>query len=260
MNKRERVTAAFRGEETDHVPVCMWKHVPPAYWADDDRFAEYQARAYQHTDVDFMKLSGDKYFGWPSPVLDGIEKAEDLYHLEPLGPMHPYIRGQIARTRKVVKALGKECVTLYLVFAPLSCIRLRIGYPKMMRLIRENPETRFDIFLPPYNATEWSTMKSRGSLDAMLKVRELCCDALLGLPNVHLYDFSARTDWVLNLDNYKDTTHYGEWINSAIIRSIAAEENLVTSREEFLNHSRLLSLWAELLMEARTWREDLPIE
>lgn len=33
MNKRERVTAAFRGQETDHVPVCMWKHVPQAFWA-----------------------------------------------------------------------------------------------------------------------------------------------------------------------------------------------------------------------------------
>ena len=140
MNKRERVTAAFRGEELDHVPVCMWKHVPPEYWADDDRFAEYQARAYQNTDVDFMKLSGDKYFGWPSPVLDRIEKAEDLFSLEPLGPLHPYIRGQIARTRKVVKALGKDCVTLYLIFVPLSCLRLNVGYPKMMQLIRENPD------------------------------------------------------------------------------------------------------------------------
>jgi uroporphyrinogen decarboxylase len=140
MNKRERVAAAFRGEETDRVPVCMWKHVPPAYWADDDRFAEYQARFYRSTDVDFMKLSGDKYFGWPSPALDGIEKAEELFRLEPLGPLHPYIRGQIERTRKVVKALGKDCVTLYLIFVPLSCIRLKIGYPRMMKLIRENPE------------------------------------------------------------------------------------------------------------------------
>ena len=43
MNKRERVTAAFKGQETDHAAVCMWKHVPPQYWADDDAFAAYQA-------------------------------------------------------------------------------------------------------------------------------------------------------------------------------------------------------------------------
>ena len=43
MNKRERVTAAFKGQETDHAAVCMWKHVPPQYWVDDDAFAAYQA-------------------------------------------------------------------------------------------------------------------------------------------------------------------------------------------------------------------------
>ena len=140
MNKRERITAAFRGEPTDHVPVCMWKHVPPEYWSDDDRFAQYQAKFLRDTDVDFMKLSGDKFFSWPSPVLKNIENADDLFRLKSLGPDHPYIRGQIERTGKVVKALEGECPSLYLIFAPLSYIRLSIGYPKMMRLIRENPE------------------------------------------------------------------------------------------------------------------------
>ena len=103
-------------------------------------FAECQLNAYKNTDVDFMKLSGDRYFTWPSPVLDRIEKAEDLYRLEPLGPNHPHIRGQIERTKKIVAGLKGECVALYLVFVPLSCLRLKIGYPKMMQLIRENPD------------------------------------------------------------------------------------------------------------------------
>lgn len=140
MNKRERVIAAFQGKEVDHVPVCMWQHVPPAFWGDDDRFAAEQARFYRNTDVDFMKLSGDKYFGWPSPVLRDIERAAQLYDVQPLGPRHPFIRGQIERAKKVMAALGGDCVTLQLVFVPLSCIRLAIGYPMMMRLIREDPE------------------------------------------------------------------------------------------------------------------------
>ncbi len=140
MNKKERVIAAFRGEEVDHVPVCMWKHVPARYWGDDDLFAECQVNSFRNTDVDFMKLSGDKYFPWPAPLLDHLEKTEDLFKLEPLGPLHPHIRGQIERTRKVVKGLGGECISLYLVFVPLSCLRLKIGYPMMMKMIRENPE------------------------------------------------------------------------------------------------------------------------
>ena len=140
MNKRERVIAAFHGKEVDHVPVCMWKHVPPELWDDDDKFAQCQADFVKATDVDFAKLSADKYFGWPAPVLDGIEKAEDLYKIEPLGADHPFIRGQIERTRKIIQGLNGECVALYLIFAPLSYLRLQVGYPTMMKLIRENPE------------------------------------------------------------------------------------------------------------------------
>ena len=140
MTKRERVTAAFQGKEVDHVPVCMWKHVPQQYWADDDRFVECQLNSYRVTDVDFMKLSGDKYFGWPSELLDHLTCAKDLYRLEPIGEKHPFIRGQIERTAKIVKGLNGECVALYLVFVPLSSLRIHIGYPAMMKLIRENPE------------------------------------------------------------------------------------------------------------------------
>ena len=140
MTKKERTLAAFRGQEVDHVPVCMWKHVPGEYHRDFDRFAEYQAASFRSTDVDFMKLSADGYFGWPSPLLKGIGKAAELRQLEPLGPAHPYIRGQIERTAKVIKALNGECMAVYLVFVPLSCLRLIVGYPKMMQLIREDPE------------------------------------------------------------------------------------------------------------------------
>ena len=141
MTKRERVTAAFRGEEVDHVPVSMWQHVPPEFWGDDRVFARKQAEFYRSVDVDFMKLSGDKYFGWPSPLLQTIKKAEELYHLEPLGENHPFIRGQIRRAGMVIDALGGECPALQLVFVPLSCLRIAVGsYPRMMELIYEDPE------------------------------------------------------------------------------------------------------------------------
>ena len=140
MNKRERVIAAFQGKEVDHVPVCMWQHVPSEFWDNDDQFVQCQLDAYKNTDVDFVKLSADKYFCWPAPVLDGITNADDLYNIKPLGAEHPFIRGQIERTRKIIQGLNGECVALYLIFAPLSYLRLQVGYPTMMKLIRENPE------------------------------------------------------------------------------------------------------------------------
>ena len=140
MNKIERVIAAFRGQETDHVPVCMWKHVPQELWDDDDAFVKCQLDSYRNTDVDFVKLSADKYFGWPAPALMNITEAKQLWEMKPLGADHPQIRGQIERTKKIIQQLNGECVALYLVFAPLSYLRLQIGYPMMMKLIREDPE------------------------------------------------------------------------------------------------------------------------
>ena len=100
----------------------------------------------------------------------------------------------------------------------------------LIPFIEAHPETQFDIFFPPYSAAEWATMKSKGTLKGMLHVRELCFDALSGYANVTLYDFSGREDWTLNLDNYKDTLHYGQWINDAIVEDIAAGRCVVTER------------------------------
>ena len=145
MTKKERFLAAFQGKPVDYVPVSMWKHVPEEFWANDDDFIKCQVDYYKATDVDFMKLSGDKYFAWPDPCLEGIEKAADLYNMKPLGADHPHIKDQIARTKRVVEAIhavnpDDPCPCIYLLFVPISYIRLKIGYPMMMKLIREDPE------------------------------------------------------------------------------------------------------------------------
>lgn len=53
MTKRERVIAAFKGQETDCTPVCFWKHVPQELWGTDD-FIKAQVDFYKETDVDFV--------------------------------------------------------------------------------------------------------------------------------------------------------------------------------------------------------------
>lgn len=140
MNKRERFIAAFHGQEVDHVPVSMWKHVPAELWDDDEAFVQYQTKFVHESDVDFLKMSADKYFTWAAPILEGIESADDLYKIEPLGADHPFIRNQITRAKRQVELLEGEVPCIHLVFCPLSYLRLKVGYPMMMKLIRENPE------------------------------------------------------------------------------------------------------------------------
>lgn len=123
----------------------------------------------------------------------------------------------------------------------------------LIAFIEAHPETQFDIFFPPYSAAEWSTMLSRGNLEAMLTLRGLCYDMLSIYDNVTLYDFSVRENWVLDLSNYKDTLHYGQWINDAIIEEIAAGKSACADRSEIDHASETLRGWAHTLIDAGGW-------
>ena len=123
----------------------------------------------------------------------------------------------------------------------------------LLPFIEAHPETQFDIFFPPYSAAEWSNMASKGTLEAMLTLRGVCYDALSGYDNVTIYDFSAREEWVTNINNYKDTLHYGQWINDAITEAIAAGENTVTDRAQLDAATHQLRAWADALMQAGGW-------
>ena len=93
-------------------------------------------RMYQH-----KELSGA--FTIKKKFADNAEEGLAVFKAKPedtIDTVRDFIRGQIERTRKIIKGLNGECVALYLIFCPLSYLRLQVGYPRMMELIRENPE------------------------------------------------------------------------------------------------------------------------
>lgn len=123
----------------------------------------------------------------------------------------------------------------------------------LLPFIEVHPQTQFDIFFPPYSAAEWSNMASRGTLEAMLTLRGVCYDALSACPNVTLYDFAAREEWVLTIENYKDTLHYGQWINDAIAEAIASGDGALSSRSQLDAATSALRRWADELLAAGDW-------
>ena len=120
-------------------------------------------------------------------------------------------------------------------------------------LLTAHPETHFDFFFPPYSAAEWSSMQAKGTLESMLTLRGVCYDVLSQYDNVTVYDFAAREDWVLNLDNYKDTLHYGQWINDAIVEDIAQGICTVENRAQLDASTAQLRAWANELIAAGRW-------
>ena len=77
-------------------------------------------------------------------------------------------------------------------------------------------------------------------MDRTLETLKIVIKDLLEVDNIRLYYFSNNTEITTNFDNYKDTVHYGEWVNSYIIKAISKGENLLTKDNymDYLNKTR----------------------
>lgn len=98
----------------------------------------------------------------------------------------------------------------------------------VIALAKEHPGTTFYCFFPPYSIAYWRLLYENGELEYTLKAEKLAIEMLLEYPNIKLYSFNLNNMLVTNLANYKDLTHYGEWINSQILLWIKNGDGLLT--------------------------------
>lgn len=95
--------------------------------------------------------------------------------------------------------------------------------------VAAHPETTFKIYMPPYSVAYWYVMTRGGLSEQQYRSRARVCELLLDYPNVEIYDYSSRLEWITDLDNYFDYSHHSGDISDAIMRAMAAGENRVTS-------------------------------
>lgn len=107
----------------------------------------------------------------------------------------------------------------------------------LLSLVKENPEVDFYFFIPPYSILYWDGLSRSGLIDYTIEVEKTVYEMLLPYDNVHYYSFYNCYDIVTNLDNYKDTTHYSEDINSFMMKEFASEKYRITldNYEDYLN-------------------------
>lgn len=96
-------------------------------------------------------------------------------------------------------------------------------------LIEAQPETEFVFFMVPFSMLYWDKEIRCGTFDAVMYSVEYAMGELLKYDNVKIYFFQDEWEIVENLDNYKDYSHYGKWINSYMTNAIAADENRLSS-------------------------------
>lgn len=134
MNKRQRVVSVLTGKAVDRPPVCFWRHFGPLPPAETVRA---HLRFFEETGMDIMKMMCDEFFTYP---LETNLSKQALLHLRPLGPKHPYIRGQVERASQINQALHGEAFSLYNAFSPYATLKHTLGDQESMALLRQQPE------------------------------------------------------------------------------------------------------------------------
>lgn len=100
----------------------------------------------------------------------------------------------------------------------------------LIKTIRENPETKFVLFFPPYGLNFWDELMQTGPeiLSRRLDMEEYVIEQLLLYDNVELYSFLDCYDITTDLNNYTDDLHYTPNISRYIIDCIAGGEHMLT--------------------------------
>jgi hypothetical protein len=108
----------------------------------------------------------------------------------------------------------------------------------VISLVERNPDVQYCFFHPPYSILYWiSADKCR--LGTFLEFKRYVFSRTRGLPNVKVFDFQDIGDITLNLDNYKDYSHYSPDVSKFIIDAISKNQYLLTDDNAEKKISRL---------------------
>jgi uroporphyrinogen decarboxylase len=103
VNKHERVQAAIRGEEVDHVPAGFWLHFPKEM-AFGEAAVDAHLDFYRETDVDLLKVMNEHLYRVQSPV----HTPADWAKWRPLKVKTSYLQKQVDIVKAVTDRLGGE--------------------------------------------------------------------------------------------------------------------------------------------------------
>lgn len=107
----------------------------------------------------------------------------------------------------------------------------------LVRFIEAHPETQFDLFFPPYALSYWRNQMNHGDFEADAECRNRIIEAVIGYPNVRIYDFALKLDWITEYAHYYDYRHYTSVVNDAMAQAIADGVMRIDSIEEGHNNT-----------------------
>lgn len=110
----------------------------------------------------------------------------------------------------------------------------------IISLAKQYPNTKFYYFFPPYSIVWWSDINKYENINKQIEAEQYIIELILQCDNIYLFSFNNNFELVTNLDNYKDYTHYGEWINSYILECMKENKFLLTKNNyiEYIDQTK----------------------
>ncbi|HML20129.1 MAG TPA: uroporphyrinogen decarboxylase family protein [Aggregatilinea sp.] len=155
MSKRERLEKTIAGEETDRVPIALWRHWP----GDDQRpidLAEATVAFQRRWDFDFVKVSPsssycitdygvqDKWVGHIEGTREYVRRAVtrslDWTDLRVLDPSKGALGRQLETLRLLNDAFGTETPFIMTIFSPLAQAKNIAGRELLIEHMRTSPD------------------------------------------------------------------------------------------------------------------------
>lgn len=97
------------------------------------------------------------------------------------------------------------------------------------------PDVEFYYFFTPYSIAWWMDLAAWGTIYRQIESEQYVIELMLEHENIHLYSFNNRTDITTDLNNYANPVHYGQWINSMILKWMHDGDYLLT-KDNYLDY------------------------
>ncbi len=146
------------------------------------------------------------YFSWWTPEYYNIQWV-----------MHTY-----EEPARVEKETEKERLI------PQTGVNLDIN---ILPFVRENPDTQFYFFFPPYSILYWHNIMQENTFEATMAQYQYVADRLLEFDNVHLFYFQNLEE-TTDLNNYADYSHYKPEINRFMVECFESGACEIHSSEQ----------------------------
>lgn len=192
----------------------------PLYLYDDDPF----------NDVEYL-LNREIFWGNTLEVLRHTQKGLPTTSFDEYGSwVYPYDK-QI-----VLSNYQRPEQTDPLPLTEADVIRLKDTLENtLIRFAREYPNTQFILYFPPYSVLNWDQDIRQGLFPRNIELYRMASEMFLQEENIQLFSFHSDFSTITDLNNYRDTVHHSDRINSLLLQRIHSGEYRLT-RENYQQH------------------------